>query len=234
MSKIQHVAIIPDGNRRWAKKQNLPSFMGHQEGAKIAEKILNHALTLKIPYLTFWCASIDNVTKRDKVETDFLFKLFEDYFKKIIQNKEVHEHEVGINVFGKWKDYFPKSCQDAIEDAIEKTKNYHKYHLTFLLAYSGIEEMTEAVKNIAKLSRENSNINITPELIKSNLYTKQVPPVDLVIRTGGEPHFSTGFMMWDVADAHFYFTETFYPDFSTEEFSKAIEEFESRERRLGK
>jgi undecaprenyl diphosphate synthase len=90
------------------------------------------------------------------------------------------------------------------------------------------------VSQIAQLAKEQSELVVTPELIKQNLFTVGMPPVDLVVRTGGEPHFSSGFMMWDVADAHLYFTETFYPDFSVEEFGKAIEEFESRERRLGK
>jgi undecaprenyl diphosphate synthase len=234
MPKLQHVAIIPDGNRRWAKAKGLPSFMGHQEGAKTAEKILNHALSLKIPYLTFWGASIDNVTKRDKVETEFLFKLFEDYFKKLLKNKEIQENEVRIHAFGEWRTYFSPSCRAAIEEAVEKTKHYNKFHLNFLLAYSGIGEMTAAVSQIAQLAKEQSELVVTPELIKQNLFTVGMPPVDLVVRTGGEPHFSSGFMMWDVADAHLYFTETFYPDFSVEEFGKAIEEFESRERRLGK
>jgi len=144
----QHIAIIPDGNRRWAKKNGLPAFFGHREGAKTTEKILKTALELKIPYFTLWGCSIGNITKRDKKEVDFLFKLFETNFKKLTKDKEIHKNEMKINVLGAWRQYFPESTRRIIEEMMEKTKNYRRYQLTFLLAYSGLEEMARAVGEI--------------------------------------------------------------------------------------
>jgi len=230
MSVPQHIAIIPDGNRRWAKKKNLPAFFGHRAGAKTTEKILTAAIKLGIPCLTFWGASINNVTKRDSREIGFLFKLFTAYFKKITKAKLIHQNEVKIQVLGLWPKYFPKDCQEAIKGAMTATKNYKKHQLTILLAYNGTEEMVAAMKKIAHLPAA----EITDETIKQNLYTKDLPQVDLVIRTGGEPHLSAGFMMWDIADAQLYFSPHLWPDFSETEFTKALKNFEETERRLGK
>jgi len=225
-----HIAIIPDGNRRWAKKKNLPSFFGHREGAKTTEKILTTAIKLGIPCLTFWGASINNVTKRESREINFLFKLFTAYFKKIAKAKLIHQNQVKIQVLGLWPKYFPKDCQEAIRGAITATKDYSKHRLTILLAYNGTEEMVAIIKKIIK----NPPAEITDEIIKSNLYTKDLPPVDLVIRTGDEPHLSAGFMMWDIADAQLYFSKNMWPDFSEKEFLQTIENFNKTERRLGK
>ncbi len=237
MNQLNHIAIIPDGNRRWAKKRGLPSFFGHREGAKTAEKILKIALEEKIPYITSWGCSVNNIVKRPKTETVFLFKLFELYFKKLVKNKEIYKNKVRINVFGRWEEFFSKNTKNVIKEAIEKTKKYNDFHLNFLLAYSGVEEVAMAIKKIAELRIKNSELRIDEKLIKSNLWTKDLPPVDLVIRTGGEAnwsHWSEGFMMWDVINAQFYSTETLWPDFSVKEFKKVIERFESVERRMGK
>ncbi len=120
-------------------------------------------------------------------------------------------------------------AKEAIEKSIQLTKDYNNYFLTVLVAYNGVDEMVEAVKNIAK----SRNAEITSDLIKENLWTGDLPPVDLLIRTGGEPHNSTGFMMWHTANTQFYFTKTLWPDFDKKEFKKAIEEYGERERRFG-
>ncbi len=230
----RHIVIIPDGNRRWAKKRGLPGFFGHREGAKTTTKILKDALDLGIENFTFWGSSADNITKRNPIEVKFLLKIFEVYFKKLAKNKEIHKNEVKINVLGRWKEMFPEGTKKAIEFAIDKTKKYKKRRLTFLMAYSGLDEMTSAIQKIAKIKIENSKIKIDEKLIKANLWTKNLPPVDLVIRTGGEPHWSSGMMMWDIANSQFYFTETLYPAFSVAEFKKALENYDSTERRMGK
>lgn len=234
MSIPQHIAIIPDGNRRWAKQKGLLAFLGHKQGAQTAEDIMRYALDLDIPYFTFWGASIDNVTKRESTEVKALFDIFEDYFKKLTTDKEVHEKQVKINAFGAWREYFSEGCKAAIEGAIDATKNYNNFQANFLLAYSGFEEMQQAVEKIVVKKQQDSQLEITKDLIKENLFTRGMPPVDLVIRTGGDPHFSSGFMMWDIADAQLYFTETLWPAFSKEEFQKAIDEFGGIERRMGK
>jgi undecaprenyl diphosphate synthase len=232
MSLPQHIAFIPDGNRRWAKERGLPSFLGHREGAKNGEKVLLSALENNIPNVTFWGTSVDNVVKRDQEEVAFLFSLFGDYFKKLIKKELLYEREVRVRVLGSWEKYFSEDTKQAIYALQEATSKHTKANLTFLLAYSGVVEMAEAVQAI--VMKGLSSTDITPEIIKQHLYTADLPPVDLVVRTGGEPHFSSGFMMWDVADAQLYFTEKLWPDFSSEEFQKALIEYARRERRKGK
>ncbi len=229
-----HVAVIPDGNRRWAKKKGLPSFFGHRAGVKSVELLLKNALEIGIQEVTLWGCSVDNLTKRDAKEVAFLCALFERYFKKLTKNKLIHERGIRIHVLGAWRAYFSPNLRKVIDTMCEETKKYTNHHLTFLLAYSGIEEMVGAIKDIAALAKRDAKINIDASLVKEHLLTRQLSPVDLVIRTGGEPHFSSGFMMWDVADAQLYFTETLWPDFSREEFEKALARYDKTERRRGK
>ncbi|MEK7546740.1 MAG: polyprenyl diphosphate synthase [Patescibacteria group bacterium] len=231
----KHIVLIPDGNRRWAKKKGLPPFFGHREGAKNTEKLLKAALNLGIENLTIWGCSVDNVTKRTPAEVKFLMKIFETYSKKLANNrKEIPENEVRVNVLGRWKELFPEATKKAIQSAIDKTKKYDKRRLTVLMAYSGTDEMTQAVNKISALKSKNKKLKIDGNLIKNNLWTKDLPPVDLVIRMGGEPHLSSGMMMWDIANSQLYFTETLYPDFSVAEFKKALENYGKTERRMGK
>ncbi len=230
-----HVVVIPDGNRRWARKRRFLPWQGHIEGAKTLEKILKKAWELKIPYFTFWGMSADNVLKRPKKEVEVLFSIFKKQFKKLAKSKEIQKEGVKINVFGLWKKFFPENVKEAIKSAIERTKKNQKFVLTFLLAYNGTDEMLEAIKKIVKKAKE-KEIEITEKLLLENLWTGSLPPVDLVIRTGCEddPHNSAGFMMWHTAYSQFYFTKTFFPDFSPEEFERAIKNFQKRERRFGK
>jgi len=231
----KHVAIIPDGNRRWARKKGFKPWIGHREGVNHFEKVLNKALELKIPYLTFWGGSWDNLTKRAKIEVNFLFKVYTEQFKRIINDKRIHQNKVRVNVFGRWREILPKETQRAIEEAIEATKNYNKYFFTFLLAYNGTDEMMDCIQKIARLNNPNKTIKINQNLIKENLWTKDLPQVDLVIRTGcgGDPHLSAGFMMWDTAYSQLYFTDTLFPDFSSKEFEKIVKDYSKRERRIG-
>lgn len=232
---INHIALIPDGNRRWARKRNLPSWQGHLEGAKVLEKILKKSRELKIPYFTFWGMSADNILKRPKEEVLFLFKIFQKYFKKILYSKEIEREGVKINVFGKWRKFFPAKLKRVINEVIEKTRNNKNFILTFLLAYNGTDEMLEAISKIVRKAKK-EKAKITEKFLLQNLWTGSLPPVDLVIRTGCEndPHNSGGFMMWQTAYSQFYFTNTFFPDFSPEEFEKIIKDFKKRERRFGK
>ena len=230
----KHIAIIPDGNRRWSRKKGFYPWKGHQVGVKAFEKILEKSRELKIPYVTFWGGSWDNLTKRPKTEISFLFKIYTEQFKRIVKDKRIHQDKVKISVLGRWKEVLPKTTQQAIEKAIETTKKYNNYFLTFLLAYNGTDEMLDCVQKIAKIT-ENKELKITKNLIKENLWTKDLPSVDLVIRTGCEndPHLSTGFMMWDTTYSQLYFTETLFPDFNPKEFEKIIRDYSERERRLG-
>jgi len=232
LSKLNHVAVIPDGNRRWAKKKNLLPWQGHIAGVKIIGKILEEALRLEIPYFTIWAGSYDNLTKRTDKEIKLLFRLYEEYFLKLAKDKKTHKNEVRVNIVGRWKEIAPRGVKSAIEKLVYATKNYKKNFLTVLVAYNGVDEVINAVEKIAKDYKTNDK-KITPEIIKNNLWTKDLPPVDLLIRTGGEPHNSNGFMMWHTADSQYYFTKTLWPDFSNLEFKNTVEEYRRKERRFG-
>lgn len=229
----RHIVIIPDGNRRWARERGLKPWMGHREGVERVKELIKEADKLKIFCLSFWLLSMDNIKNRPRKEIDFLFNLLNKYLEKLLKEKEIHEKEVKINILGFWEKFVPIKICSRIKKIIEATKNYNKHFLNLFIAYDGISEMTEAINQIKKQAIKNPNLKITPELIKENLFTKDLPPVDYLIRTGGEPHLSAGFMMWDIANAQFYFTNTYFPDFGKEELRKAIQDYQKRERRLG-
>lgn len=233
MTIPNHIAIIPDGNRRWAKNRGLPSFVGHHTGAKTAQKIFDAAYEKGVSHLSFWCASVDNITKRSPDEINFLFKLFEEFFTKLLSSGELEKRHVRVRVLGFWQKYAPPSLQTVITKLEETTKTYTDRHLTFLLAYNGTDEVLHAVN---RLLTEGPGTPIGPEEFKKHLLTHDLPPVDLVIRTasGEDTHNSNGFMMWDTANAQLYFSELLWPDFSPAELGRAIEIFAKAERRLGK
>jgi undecaprenyl diphosphate synthase len=226
----KHIALIPDGNRRWARQKNLPVFMGHQKGVLAFEKILEKALELQITYFTFWGSSMDNIIKRSKTEVNYLFKIFEQQFTRLLQDKRVSQNQVKVQIFGRWREMFPQSTVKPMEDVILKTKLYNKYYLTFLMAYNGTDEMIECIKKI-----QESKKNVTEKTIKENLWTKDLPPVDLIIRTGtdGDPHLSAGFMMWDAAYSQLEFSSIYFPAFTPKEFEKIVLNYVNRQRRKG-
>ncbi len=234
-SKIKHVVLIPDGNRRWAKRKKIPIGEGHRIGLETTEKIFEKALELKIPYLTFWASSRDNLLKRSREEVKFLIALITEEFKRLEGDARVHQNKVRVRILGRFREIFPERTLGIIEKLMKTTEKYKIFSLTFLLAYNGTDEMLEAIKRITEEVKK-SALRISEELIRSFLWTKDLPPVDLVIRTGcgGDPHNSAGFMMWHTAYSQYYFTKTLYPDFSPEEFEKAIRDYLKRERRFGK
>jgi undecaprenyl diphosphate synthase len=227
-----HVAVIPDGNRRWAKGKGLQPWEGHEIGAKNFEKIVKRSLEKGIRCLSIWGSSTDNLSKRPMEEKKALLDIYQRYFKRLLESKEIHENEVKNSIIGRWEEQFPESLKKIIYEAMEKTKHYKKRMLNLLLAYSGTDEMVEAVKKIN--DKYEKGAKITAEMIKENLMTKDLPPVDLLVRTGGEPHNSTGFMMWDLADAQYYFSDILFPDFDDLKYEEALQEYARRQRRFGK
>ncbi len=232
---LNHIAIIPDGNRRWAKRRGIPLQEGHRIGVKTTEKIFEKALELKIPYLTFWAASYDNLIKRPKEEVNFLIQLINQEFQKLLKDAKVHQNKVKIRILGRFREILPAKTVKIIEKLLEKTEKYDIFSLTFLLAYNGTDEMLMAIREIIKFARKKA-IKVTGDMIRNFLWTKDLPPVDLVIRTGCEddPHNSAGFMMWHTTYSQFYFTKTLFPDFTPKEFEKAIQDYLKREKRLGR
>jgi len=227
-----HIAIIPDGNRRWAKENNVEPWDGHEEGAKRIEDLTRAGLDMGIKNMSFWGSSLGNLEKRPFKEKKALLDIYGRYFKKLIDSKDVHEKKARINIIGRWKEYFPERLKVILEEGINKTKDYKSFNLNFFLAYSGDDEMIEAVKKIVE--KFNDKRKITRDIIKENLMTKDLPAVDFMIRTGGEPHLSAGFLMWDTANAQLYFSNKFFPDFGAEDLEIAIEDYKKRARRLGK
>jgi undecaprenyl diphosphate synthase len=232
----QHVVVILDGNRRWAKKRGLNPWLGHRAGAKSLQEILAAVRDINLPCFSVWAMSLDNFTKRTHPEVKFLLELFRVYFLKLIKQKDLYQHQVQVNIFGAWQELFPQRVKKPMEQVIEATKKHDKRFLNFFIAYDGKDEMLRAVKKIVSKAKKDKDLKITPELIKANLWTKNMPPVDLIIRTASEkdPHLSAGFMMWDGADAQLHFTKTLWPDFSPKEFLQILSDFNTKERRFGK
>ena len=226
----RHIAIIPDGNRRWARLHKLKPWEGYNFGAKTFERIFKKILELGIPYTTFWIASLDNLTKRPKEEVKFLCGVFAKNFPRLAKEELIHKYQVRVQVIGRWKELMPKHVINAVLKPIEATKNYSRFFLTFLMAYNGDDEMIEAIKKIkkAKITSLNS------EILNKYLWTGNLPPVDLLIRTGGEEHLSAGFMMWKIQYAQMAFPKVYFPDFDEKEFLKVLKTYSQRERRFGK
>ena len=231
MGNPQHIAIIPDGNRRWAKQKGLLAWKGHGEGVKRFREIYKQAFELQVPFVTFWAASEDNLTKRDLIEVKFLLTLLKSELEDKDAIEKLSKNEARVRVIGNWRGIIEnKELTKSIDLLQKETENYSKFNLTILFGYDGRREMLEAIKKIAADKPAGTDY----DLIKQNLWTHDLPQVDLVIRTGGEPHWSAGFMMWHTTDSQFYFTETLWPDFGKEEFQNALDDYARRERRFGK
>lgn len=231
-----HIAIIPDGNRRWANDKKLPTSVGHSTGSK---RILNSyllAFNLGIYCVSIWGSSYENLTKRSTLEIKSLFKIYKKAFESLLNNSKLHEMKIRVMIFGRWREVLDKSVIDIADKLIDTTKMYNDHSLNFYIAYNGTDEIIYAIKKIVEESKKNEEIDITEKLLEKYLWSGSLPPVDLIIRTGvdNDPHNSVGFMMWKTANSQYYFTEIKCPDFTRNEFMKAIKNYQNRERRLGK
>ena len=232
-----HVAIIPDGNRRWANDKNLPTSVGHSTGLK--RRTLNNSLfafNLDIYCVSIWLGSYENLTKRSTVEIKSLFIIYKKIFESLLNRPEVHEKKIRVMIIGRWREMLDKSITDTADKLMDTTKMYDGYSLNFYIGYNGTHEMIHAIKEIVEESKKDEKIDITENLLEKHLWSGSLPPVDLIIRTGvdKDPHNSAGFMMWKTADSQFYFTKIKCPDFTNNEFMKAIKSYQNRERRMGK
>ena len=225
-----HVAIIMDGNGRWAKKRNMPRVKGHYEGMQTVKKITKYASKLGIKYLTLYAFSTENWA-RPKEEVSYLMDLPEKMFTSFMP--ELMENNVKVEVIGV-VEKLPENTRKAVEDAIEQTKNNTGLKLIFALNYGSKDEIVTAVKRIAQGATNNEYKveEIDEQLISDNLFTKDTPDPDLLIRTSGEQRISN-FLLWQIAYSEFIFTKVAWPDFVEEEFYKALLEYQSRDRRFG-
>lgn len=229
----QHIAMILDGNRRWAKEKGIPQLEGHLEGLKNVEKIGGFLRRNGIKYFTIYGLSVENIKKRSAEEVAYHFNLHKNYIKKhILDSDEFMKNNVRFVVLGR-RDMLPKDEQEMIIEAEEKTKNNDGMQVNVCLAYNGQDEIVDAVKEIVK---KGINVDeIDRNTIKENMYSKEIPPPDMIIRTGmKDAKRLSGFLLWDCSYTEFFFTDTYWPALSEEEVTQMIEEFNGRERRLGK
>lgn len=231
-----HIAVIPDGNRRWAKRKGLAPWKGHEKGAEVIEEIVRTALKMGIKNISFWGSSLNNLQKRPLTEKRALLQIYEEYFEKLINSREIYENSARINIVGRWAEQFPKKLTGILKEGMEKTKKHSRHFLNFLLAYNGDDDMLYAVNQIIKQAKNGKLSKINSETIKNNLLSAPLPAVDLIVRTGTQkdPHNSAGFLMWQTQNSQFYFSEKFLPDFKSNDFKKAIRDFCQRQRRVGK
>lgn len=231
MKTLNHIAIIMDGNRRWARSHGLPISEGHRKAVfEITEPLIDHAAERGIGYLTFWAFSTEN-WKRSKQEVMMLMSIF----RKMIKMKwlRLHEKGVRIKVIGDTSK-FPKDIASSIEDVVEQTKNNKKITVVFALNYGGRDEITRAIQKLLENNKLQitNNKKITEEDISEALDTSGIPDPDLIVRTGGEERLS-GFLLWQSNYSEFMFPTWYFPEFTPEKLDEIISEYQKRERRYG-
>lgn len=226
----QHIAIIMDGNRRWAKEKGKETSEGHKAGADNLEKIAKDCNKLGVKILTVYAFSTEN-WKRSKDEVSALMVLLKNYLKKF--SKNANKDNIKIRILGDI-DKLEQSLKKSINDAIERTKNNTGLIINIAFNYGGRAEITNAMKKIAvKLENREIKIeDINENLINQNLYTQNQPDPDLLIRPGGELRISN-FLPWQLVYSEFYFTDKYWPDFSKEDLIEAIKVFNKRNRKFG-
>ena len=227
----KHLAIIMDGNGRWAKQQGKPRVFGYEKGAKTAREVIQRVAELGIPYLTLYTFSTEN-WNRPKLEIEALMRLLSGYLKKEVAVMQANN--IRLNTLGDISQ-FPKSLQKELQKAKEQTQNNTGTVVSLALGYGSQQEILQMTQQLAQKVKEGalSPEQITYTTIEQHLYTQAIPPVDLLVRTSGEYRISN-FLLWQIAYAELYFTDAFWPDFTTEELHKALLNYQQRERRFGK
>ena len=226
----KHIAIILDGNRRWAKSKGKPASFGHKTGADTLEKIVRYANKIGIKYLTAYVFSTEN-WKRSQEEVSALMMILQNYLDDF--GKRADLENIKINIIGN-PNRLSEKMQKSINNCMERTKNNTGIVFNIALNYGGRDEILRAVSKIANEVKEN-NLNpdeITENTIQENLYTKNQPDPDLVIRTSGEMRLSN-FLLWQIAYSEFLFVQKNWPDFNEQDLDKAIEEYQKRTRKFG-
>ena len=222
-----HIAIIMDGNRRWAKEKGLPSAMGHKKGVDALKATLRACNDFGVKYLTVYAFSTEN-WNRKKEEVDFLMELLAMTLTNELA--EMHKEGVVINFIGDTSKLSDK-LQKILKNSVETTKNNTGVHLQIAFNYGARDEIVHAVKQIVKKGLKPEEI--TEEVIAQNLYTASIPNPDLLIRTGGEKRISN-YLLWQIAYSEILVMKEFWPEFGKESLKNAIEEFQRRQRRFGK
>ena len=227
----KHIGIIMDGNGRWAKKFGFLRNIGHESGVKSVKKTISYIAKLGIPYLTLYAFSTEN-WNRPKLEVNALMQLLSSSLKKEV--KSLNENNIRLNVIGNLDD-IPENVRKELIKACELTKNNTRLTVTIAISYGSRNEIVNSVKLIADKVKNNiiSIEDIDESVINNHLYTHNLPDVDLLIRTSGEQRISN-FLLWQIAYAELFFTNTLWPDFEDNDLAEAIYSYQNRERRFGK
>jgi len=227
----KHIAIILDGNRRFAKKLSLEPWKGHDHGKEKVEELLDWCKELGVKELTLYALSIQNLS-RPKIEVDYLLHIIKKVFETFYNDKRIDEDQVKINVIGRYN-MLPSDIIEAINKLVKKTEKYNNYILNLAIAYGGREEITDSVKKIAQkvMLGELDPEDITESIIQDNLYISSEP--ELIIRTGGDRRTSN-FLIWQSYYSEWFFVDKMWPEFTKEDLISIFTEFEHRERRFGK
>lgn len=228
-----HVFIVPDGNRRWAKKNGFFPWQGHQRGYIVFKDILEKAWELRITHLTFWALSRENIEKRSKKEIGILFQILKKGVCELKKAVISDPRKICFHATGDFEGYIPDAIARELRALEEHTLMHTGPILTLLIAYDGVWEMCRVMEQIKNRNGDFLTASISPNVIHTMLATSYLPMVDLFIRTGGEPHLSGGALMWQMQNAHLYFTDTLWPDFSSDELECAMEQFRARKQRRG-
>jgi len=228
----QHIAIIMDGNGRWARRRHMPRVAGHRAGVSSVRSTVETAARIGIPALTLYAFSEENWKKRPKSEVDFLMRLLCRYLKAEVPT--LNENNIRLRYIGRQHE-LPDIVQREMAEASDATSSNTGMILTLALNYSARSEIVDAFRALAEAAARNgglSHLEVTEQAISENLYTRDLPDPDLVIRTSGEMRLSN-FLLWQLAYAEIYVTQTLWPDFRGQHLLEAVEEFQKRERRYG-
>jgi undecaprenyl diphosphate synthase len=224
----QHIAIIMDGNGRWAKRRHLPRIAGHRAGIRAVREAVEACARVGVPYLTLYAFSIEN-WKRPHNEINLLMSLLREYLRKEL--RELNRQNISLGVIGRIHE-LPQNVQRDLENTIRKTAQNTGLRLTLALNYGARAEMVDAVRELARKLKQNGDVAIDEKTFSRFLYTRELPDPDLLIRTSGEMRLSN-FLLWQVAYSEIWVTETLWPDFTEEHLFQAIIDFQKRERRYG-
>ncbi|MFX1315388.1 MAG: polyprenyl diphosphate synthase [Promethearchaeota archaeon] len=228
----KHIGLILDGNRRWAKENNMPTNLGHLVGYRTLRERLFDFFDAGIRYLTIYALSLENARKRSPEELKYIYKIILKAVDTVIKESIIREEKIKINIIGRLST-LPKDVQEKINELVEFTKDHDQAFLNVCIMYDGQEEIVDAVKRIIK-DRVNEE-KIDRELIKNYLYTNDFPELDYIIRTGMEDGARiSGFLLWDASYAEFKFRTDYWPDYSREMLIEDLKDYIKRERRKGK
>ena len=224
----QHIAIIMDGNGRWAKRRRLPRIAGHRAGISAVRQAVAACARLGVPYLTLYAFSVEN-WKRPHMEVKLLMGLLREYLKKEIG--ELNRQNIRLEVIGRIQE-LPEPVLHDLHNALDRTRQNTGLRLILALNYGARAELVDAVRELLADSRQKGSITVDESLLSDHLYTRGLPDPDLLIRTSGEMRLSN-FLLWQMAYTEIYVTETLWPDFRREAYEEALLEFTRRERRFG-